>query len=110
MKTNAKKPPATVVPANTITQAMLAEYEELCRQEQVRQERRLVLIDLLEDGAAVEKGPLTARLDVSDRVVCSWSKLDELLGPETVESLRSLIEPTVFKQLKVAPCTGKSAA
>lgn len=92
-----------------ITQAMLAEYQELCLQEQVRQERRLVLIELLEDGVAVEKGPLTVRLDVSDRGMCSWPKLDELLGPENVENLRSLIEPTVVKQLKVAPRTAKTA-
>lgn len=84
-----------------VTQAMLADYlavEELWR---VREERRKRLLALLEAGAAVEPGPLAARIDYQGRSIFSWTKLLRVLGQAGVERLADEVGPTVCRFLRV---------
>ena len=108
MKSTKLKGTAAVSPGCTavhpgLTQAMLAEYAKLCELERLKRDRRLAIIALLEAGAKVERGPLTARLDVQTHVTCTWAKLTALVGEGQAAAFRSMIAPTASQRLTVGP-------
>jgi hypothetical protein len=90
---------------NMITQAMLTEYLNAFDKERkirsARQAMRDQLLAMLCNGAAVEFGTASAKLVEYTSVTFSKAKLLQALGPKRFESLRSKVEPTVRKQLRV---------
>ena len=63
--------------------------------------RRQQLIGLLEAGAAVEPGPLTARLDVREHRTLTWASVADAAGAEWTDWLRGAVEPVATTHLTV---------
>jgi hypothetical protein len=86
-----------------ITQAILAEYEELKRLDQRRQQLRDELLSLLDDGAEIQPGPLRAEVQQDERKILLFAKLCAIGGEEWAEEVRERIEPTVTRRLIISP-------
>ena len=84
-----------------ITQEMLAAYEDLKRCEQEKDRFRTFLLCLLDQGAEVEPGPLTVELKEREERRFSFARLRRVVGQADVEQLRSRIEPTFCRYLRV---------
>ena len=85
-----------------VGQATLEQYRALLQAQNEREALRKYIVHLLEAGATVEFGPLTARLRRAQRRF-SAEQLERLLGVSQVESLRSQLQPIVSIQLVVEP-------
>lgn len=86
---------------SVITQAMLEEYEVLKKHEQRKKELRLQLIALLDAGATVESGTLTAFIHLHEDRRFTHTNLLPFVGPAGVEELKQEVQRTVQKQLVV---------
>jgi hypothetical protein len=84
-----------------ITQAMLAEYEQLKRQEEQRRQLRDELMSLLTAGAAIEPGPLWAAIREQERRSLTFTKLCALGGQQWAEDIRSRIESIRCRSLVI---------
>jgi hypothetical protein len=88
--------------APVVTQEQLAEYARLCEISRRKDALRDQIVGLLECGASVVPGPLTARVEVAERTSPSWPELRKILGHSGVKALRAQIQPTVVRKLRLA--------
>lgn len=72
---------------------MLAEYEELKRQEQRRQQLRDELVSLLEGGAEIEPGPLSVEIREQERRTLSFANLCAIGGEPWAQDIVRRIDP-----------------
>ena len=86
---------------HVITQAMLAETRHLREQQKRYEVARQEIVALLEFGAVIEPGPLTARIEKHSQQRLSESKLSALLGADVVKRWKVQVEPTISNALKV---------
>ena len=86
-----------------ITQAMLAEYEELKLLEDRRRQLRQKLISLLDAGVDIESGPLTAEIKEYEQRTITLAKLQQVGGEQWAAEIKSRVEPTVARRLIVGP-------
>src|SRR5262249_39037813 len=77
-----------------ITQAKLAEYLELKEVAERAEMLRKQILAALQQGAEVERGLLSARIQVQERRVFSRGALELILGRARVDELHEQIEPT----------------
>jgi hypothetical protein len=61
------------------------------------------LLDLLQGGARVEPGRLTARVERTRRPVRSVKALTPVLGEAGVRELQAAVAPTVFRNVIIHP-------
>jgi hypothetical protein len=87
----------------TVTQSELQTIRGLRAVMEFYGQLRADLLDRLELGAAVEPGPLTARVTTAEIRRPSWPVLIELLGRAEVRRLRARIPGKVHQQLRVTP-------
>jgi hypothetical protein len=87
--------------APAVTQMLLSEYQELCAYNRRRETLRELIIALLESGASVHPGPLTVTLNVAERLHPTWDKIEAVVGKAGVNAIRSQIEPTSFRMLRL---------
>lgn len=88
--------------AGIVTQEMLAAFQELTEVLHERDALRSRIVTMLNSGATVEAGPLTASVRISKQAYFSFDKLANLLGVDEAENLRDQIERTVRQMLIVA--------
>jgi hypothetical protein len=69
----------------------------------VYQSLRNDVLARIDGGAAIEPGPLTARVVPVEGRRVTWPLLIELLGPAEVRRLRARTPPTLCRQLRVMP-------
>jgi len=86
-----------------VTQDQLSLYQELCEVAREKELLRRRIMDLLDQGAAVEPGNLSVEIKPQEARLLTAEKLRAVLGPERVEVLRAQVEPTVRRQLIVRP-------
>jgi hypothetical protein len=84
-----------------ISQAELAELLRLREQNRRHNELRNKLTNLLERGADIEPGPLTAHIDRKSQTRFSKSELIRLLGETKVTQLQRRLTPTTNRYLKI---------
>jgi hypothetical protein len=84
-----------------VGQAALQQYRQLMDAQQSREAMRGSIVELLEGGASVEPGPLTARLRRVEQRRFSAPEIERLLGARQLEELRSQLQPIVSVQLIV---------
>ena len=84
-----------------IPQSLLAEYRDLTALLRERQQLRDQIFQMLELGATVEMGPLSAQIREVQSCTLSAGKLTAILGEERVEELKQQVESTVSRQLVV---------
>jgi hypothetical protein len=89
-----------------VGQAVLQQYQQLMQAQRRRESLRESIVGLLERGANVEAGVLTAYLRRTEQRRFSAELLERLLGTRQVEILRSQLEPIVAVQLIIEPCSG----
>jgi hypothetical protein len=84
---------------STVTQAQLQEFLEI--REQYRKYKPLheQLVTLLQAGAAIELGRLTAKVELKHKPILSIKALTPVLGEDRVRELRDAVQPTVFRFL-----------
>jgi hypothetical protein len=85
-----------------ITQTMLAEFDELRRLDQRRQELRDALLSLLDEGAAILPGPLSVEVQEHESRTFSFAKLCAIGGEQWAEDVRKRIEPSVSRRLIIS--------
>jgi len=85
-----------------ITQTMLAEFDELRRLDQRRQELRDALLSLLDEGAAILPGPLSVEVQEHESRTFSFAKLCAIGGEQWAEEVRKRIAPTVSRRLIIS--------
>jgi hypothetical protein len=88
-----------------VGQAVLEQYRQLMDAQRERESLRESILEQLDKGAAVERGPLTAYLRRQEQKRFSADQLERLLGARQVEILRSQLEPIVTVQLIVELCS-----
>lgn len=98
-------PPNAFTTTAVITQVMLAHHRGLREQinelqQQCEPSRRL-LLQLAEMGADVESGPLVLRVDVHQKRPLTEANLVPIIGQAHYEHLKSLVVPTVTRQVRV---------
>ena len=84
-----------------VSQADLADFLQLREQFRRHKEARDRLVALLEAGAPVERGPLTARVRRAPRQLLCPKTLTPVLGEDPVQELLARVEPTVYRFLDV---------
>jgi hypothetical protein len=84
-----------------ICQAVLRQYQQLRDAQRARETLRTSIVELLESGANIERGAMTAYLKRQEQRRFSAEQLERLLGTRQVEELRSQLEPIVVMQLIV---------
>jgi len=84
-----------------ITQDKLAQYLQLKLSSRECEKLRLNLLQLHDDGAEVEAGPLDLAVSVTSQRRLTNAALVEFLGRDEVEALKQIVEPTVFRTLIV---------
>jgi len=84
-----------------VSQADLADFLQLREQFRRHKEVRDGLLALLEAGAPVEPGPLTARVRRVPRQLLCPRTLTPVLGEDRVQELLARVEPTVYRFLDV---------
>jgi ribosomal protein S1 len=89
-----------------VTQQMLQEFMELKAQADRKESLRQQIVNLLEAGATVEPGALTAFVHRTQQRLLSGKALVPILGEKKVQELKELVEPTVVRQLWVQPTPG----
>jgi len=89
--------PSTIV----VSQADLADFLQLREQFRRHKEVRDRLVALLEAGAPVELGPLTARVRRAPRQLLCPKTLMPVLGEDRVQELLTCVAPTVYRFLDV---------
>ena len=84
---------------STVTQTQLQEFLEI--REQYRKYKPLhgQLATLLQAGAWIEPGRLTAKVELKHKSILSIKALTQVLGEARVRELRDAVEPTVFRYL-----------
>jgi hypothetical protein len=92
-----------------ITQQILEEFRWFQAVQQRYWQQRSDLIDLLRQGAPIEPGPLTARLDVRPQKRITASALERWLTT-AVEELRQLLPPTDYHYVAILPDRGFAAS
>jgi hypothetical protein len=90
-----------------ITQAELQEYVEQVPIVKRHQEIRARLIELIENGALIEPGPLKAFLTVGKRKIGSKSALEAILGPVGFTELWDDLPPTKIRHLDIRDRDGR---
>ncbi len=85
-----------------VTQMILEEFCELKQDSKRLKVLRKEILDLLESGATVEEGNLTAIIQRQQQRSLTRAMLIELIGSERVEELKSKIEPFEAISLWVA--------
>jgi hypothetical protein len=95
--------PAAGVPSGRLVvgQAVLHQYQQLMDAQKQREAMRESIVQLLQAGAPVEPGTLTAHLRLQEQRRFSAEQLERLLGAAQVERLRSQLQPSVIVQLIV---------
>jgi hypothetical protein len=94
--------------ALVVGQEMLREYQRLQEFQRRREAMRESIVEMMEAGATIEPGMLTANLRSTQQRRFSAEQLERLLGAEEVERLRMRLEPIVAVQLIVGPPTPRS--
>lgn len=84
-----------------VKQSQLAELCRLREQERRCDQLRRELVELLESGAEIEQGPLTAFVEIQSQRRITSTKLAALVGAEQVELWKLEIEPTVSRMLRI---------
>jgi hypothetical protein len=84
-----------------VGQAVLHQYQQLMDAQKQREGMRESIVQLLQAGAPVEPGTLTAHLRLQEQRRFSAEQLERLLGANQVELLRSQLQPIVTVQLIV---------
>lgn len=84
-----------------VTQEMLAALEELRLVAAEQKRLRQHILTLLDQGAAIEPGPLTARVVVQEHRRITNSDLRRLLGDARVEEMRSQVRARYHRYLYV---------
>ena len=84
-----------------VSQADLVDFLQLREQFRRHKEARDRLLALLEAGAPVELGPLTARVRRVPRQLLCPRTLTPVLGEDRVQELLTRVEPTVYRFLDV---------
>jgi heme oxygenase len=97
--TNGGNPGAGAVPV--VTQQMLRRERELNTMAEEQTRVRQAIRELLQAGAPVEPGELTAELRVVESRTFSKNILEKLMGVERVAELREQIEPSTCTQLYI---------
>lgn len=100
MSARGQTPGAPGSPA-VITQELLGEYVELGRLIQRRAELRSLILGLLDAGAPVEAGPLTAGVTRGEMHQLTASGLRAVVGEENLRALMAEIPPVPFRRLVV---------
>ena len=85
-----------------ITQAMLAEYQELKRLEERRRQLREEVLSLLAEGAEIQPGRLWVEVHEQESKTLSFAKLCAVGGEQWAEEVRKRIEPTVWSKLIIS--------
>ena len=85
-----------------ITQAMLAEFEELKGLEARKRQLREELLSLLAEGAEIQPGPLRADVQEYESRTFSFAKLCAIGGEQWAEDVRNRIEPTMSRRLVIS--------
>ena len=84
---------------STVTQAQLQEFLEVREQAWKYKPLHEQLATLLQAGAAIELGRLTAKVELKHKPIFSNKALTQVLGEARVRELRDAVEPTVFRYL-----------
>jgi hypothetical protein len=84
---------------STVTQAQLQEFLDIREQAWKYQPLHEQLVTLLQAGAAIEPGRLTAKVELERRPIFSNKALTQVLGEARVRELREAVEPTVYRHL-----------
>jgi hypothetical protein len=98
--TNGGNPGAGAVPV--VTQQMLRRARELHTEAEEYERVRQAIRELLQAGAQVEPGELTATLRTTESHRICWPTLERLLGVERVAELRQQVEPSICRQLYIS--------
>jgi hypothetical protein len=94
--------------ASVVGQEMLREYQRLQEFQRRREAMRESIVEMIEGGAAIEPGMLSAHLRSTEQRRFSAEQLERLFGAEQVERLRMRLQPIVVVQLIVEPSTPRS--
>jgi hypothetical protein len=86
---------------------MLAELQELKRQQARKEELRDEIMFMLEEGAEIEVGPLQVEIRELEQRTISYAALSQVVGEAEAAAIKSRIEPTARRHLIViAPDSG----
>lgn len=88
----------------TITQAQLAEMMEMRDLARRADALRREIVALLDAGAEIEPGPLTAWVHRQDQQRLTAEKLAELVGADQVATWKRQVPATVTKVLRIETC------
>jgi hypothetical protein len=86
---------------STVTQAQLQEYLEIREQAWKYKPLHEQLAALLQAGAWIEPGRLTAKVELKHKPILSIKALTPVLGEARVRELLHAVEPTVFRHLLI---------
>jgi hypothetical protein len=89
------------VTVEVVSQADLEAFLELERQGYRHTAERKKLIELLDGGAWIEPGPISARLDRRPHHILSEKTLAPILGSARVQQLVAAVEPSIWRHLIV---------
>jgi hypothetical protein len=84
---------------STVTQAQLQEFLEIREQAWKYPSVHEQLVTLLQAGAWIEPGHLTAKVELKHKPILSNKALTPVLGEARVRELLHAVEPTVFRYL-----------
>jgi hypothetical protein len=82
-----------------ISQAELRELADLRKLAQRKDALRRSIMARLEQGAVIESGKLTAKVEVAQQTRCSWQRLAEIMSETQVRQIRAMIAPTPCRSL-----------
>jgi hypothetical protein len=85
-----------------VSQDMLRQYKDLKILAEQKEELRKQILKLLEAGACVEQGPLSAEVRSYEQRLLNAKTLMPILGEHGVQDLKDSVEPTVVNQLWVS--------
>lgn len=90
-----------------ITQQELREYAKQARELQRRHEKvRKSLTARLEQGAMIEPGELTAKIEIESRKRWTWRNIEAVLGWDETSKLWRQFQPTPIRRLLVLDSQG----
>src|SRR5262249_36250092 len=78
---------------STVTQAQLQEFLEIREQHRKYKPLHGQLATLLQAGAWIEPGRLTAKVELKHKLILSIKALTQVLGEARVRELRDAVEP-----------------
>jgi hypothetical protein len=91
-----------------VTQAELEEYARVLNVERQRAELRDSIVQRIRAGAQIERGPYTAEVKLTRRVIVSGKSLRLVVGHAEYQRIQEAIEPTVCQTLRVQKGLGRS--